>query len=266
MTGESRWPFVKCVHRFVEIDSTSDQARRMVADGSIETPAMIWADRQTRGRGQRSNAWWSDAGSLTATVVFDPSSVGLAPDREPMVALATATAIVDAIIDRYPTCQAGLRWPNDVEAGGRKLGGVLPERVETPHGPRLLIGIGLNVETRLAGAPAEIQGMAATLAGWDLGTFQDEPIPGMLAAILGRLGPRLRELATDRRRLAERWNELDTLAGMRVTVEVGPEVVEGVAEGIDDLGGLKVRREGRTSVLCAGRVLRDVGENRSRSR
>jgi BirA family transcriptional regulator, biotin operon repressor / biotin---[acetyl-CoA-carboxylase] ligase len=262
MTGDPRWPLVRSVHRFDEVDSTSNRARRMLLDGSIETPALVWADRQTRGRGQGSNEWWSDAGSLTATVVLDPSSVGLAPDREPMVALATATAVVDAIIERYPACRAGLRWPNDVEAGGRKLGGILPERVETPHGPRLLIGIGLNVETRLAGAPAEIQGMAATLVGWDSGTFQDEPIPGMLAAILERLGPRLRDLATDRRRLAERWNELDTLAGLRVTVEVGPEVIEGVAEGIDDLGGLKIRREGRRSVLYAGRVLRDVGENR----
>jgi BirA family biotin operon repressor/biotin-[acetyl-CoA-carboxylase] ligase len=266
MPDKPRWPFIRSVHRFHEIDSTNDQAKRMLVEGPLETPALVWADLQTRGRGQRSNEWWSDSGSLTATVVLDPSAFGLAPDLEPIVALATATAIVDAILERYPTCPAGLRWPNDVEAEGRKLGGVLPERVETRHGPRLLIGIGLNVETRLAVAPAEIRGLAATLARWDPGPYRDEPIPGMLAAILERLGPRLRDLTTDRRRLAARWNELDTLAGTRVRVEVGPEVIEGVAEGIDDLGGLILRHEGRRSVLYAGRVLRDVGENRSSPR
>ena len=258
MTGELRWPFVRSVHRFHKMDSTSDQAKRMLADGSIEAPAaLVWADRQTRGRGQRSNEWWSDSGSLTATVVLDPSDLGLALDRESMVALATATAIVDAIIERYPSCPAGLRWPNDVEAEGRKLGGILPERVETEHGPRLLIGIGLNVETRLAGAPVEVRKMAATLGEWEPGKFSDQPIPGMLAAILERLGSRLRELATHRKRLAERWNELDTLAGSRVRVAVGPEIFEGIAAGIDELGGLELRGEGRTSVLYAGRVLRD---------
>ena len=44
----------------------------------------------------------------------------------------------------------GIRWPNDLEADGRKLGGILPERLETPHGRRVLIGIGLNVQTNLA--------------------------------------------------------------------------------------------------------------------
>src|SRR3954454_17924932 len=78
MTGEPRWPLVRYAHHFGEIDSTSDQAKRMLVDGSIEAPALVWADRQTRGRGQGSNDWWSDAGSLTATVVLDPSDLGLA--------------------------------------------------------------------------------------------------------------------------------------------------------------------------------------------
>ena len=28
----------------------------------------------------------------------------------------------------------GIRWPNDLEADGRKLGGILPERLETAQG------------------------------------------------------------------------------------------------------------------------------------
>ena len=45
-------------------------------------------------------------------------------------------------------------------------------------GPGLLIGIGLNVETRLAEAPIEVRKMAATLGEWDPGTLSDEPIRG----------------------------------------------------------------------------------------
>ena len=63
-----------------------------------------------------------------------------------------------------PGVSPGIRWPNDVEVDGRKLGGILPERVMTPNGPRVLIGIGLNVLTRVGDAPAEVGKMAVALA------------------------------------------------------------------------------------------------------
>ena len=58
----------------------------------------------------------------------------------------------------------GIRWPNDLEAAGRKLGGILPERVETAAGHRILIGIGLNVWTNLTHAPHDVSAMATSLA------------------------------------------------------------------------------------------------------
>ncbi|WP_435006331.1 biotin--[acetyl-CoA-carboxylase] ligase [Tundrisphaera lichenicola] len=251
------WPFVRSVHRFEEVDSTSDQARRMLSEGSLELPALIWAGSQTRGRGQGSNRWWSDAGSLTATVILDPSSIGLTPDREPRVALATASATIDAIAERYPACRAGIRWPNDIEVGGRKLGGILPERVGSGESSRLLIGIGLNVTTRVDQAPVEIRAMAASLNDWGRTESPVDPIEAMLALILERLEPSLQDLVCGSSRLTESWERLDVLAGRRIRVQIGSEMVEGMASGIDPSGGLIVRREGTIEVLHAGRVLRD---------
>lgn len=250
-------PFVRSALRLEAVDSTNDHARRLLDAGPVEAPALIVADRQTRGRGQGSNAWWSDAGSLTATLILDPSALGLPIDRVPSVALATAVAAIDAIERLYPRCRPGIRWPNDIEVDGRKLGGILPERVETEAGPRLLIGIGLNVRTRLDDAPPEVRRMAATLADWSGARPDADPRADLLRAIMAALPDRLRDLAHARPSLHRRWARLDALDGTRVRIESGTEIIEALAAGIDEQGGLRLLVAGELQIIHAGRVLRD---------
>ena len=94
-----------------------------------------------------------------------PGAHGLTVQNEPKLALATAVAIVEAMNELgigHPSI--GIRWPNDLEADGRKLGGILPERLERPRsGTRVLIGIGLNLSTNLTAAPADVRAMATSL-------------------------------------------------------------------------------------------------------
>ena len=77
----------------------------------------------------------------------------------------------------------GIRWPNDLECGGRKLGGVLPELVETLDGNRLLIGVGLNVQTNFEAAPEEVRAMATSLAAVCSRAIESELPTRLLAAI-----------------------------------------------------------------------------------
>ena len=94
-------------------------------------PLAVWAKSQTRGRGRGSHRWWSDAGSLTFTLAIDPAAHGLAVEHEPKLALATAVAVIEALTSSSSVKPSiGIRWPNDLEVDGRKLGGILPERVD----------------------------------------------------------------------------------------------------------------------------------------
>ena len=255
MSRARGWPFVRGEWHEVEVDSTNDWARRLIeADELGPLPALVWADRQTRGRGQGANAWWSDGGSLTASVVIDPEAFNLAVAVRPRVALGVAVAAVEAIAAVVPGCHASIRWPNDVEVGGRKLGGILVEGVASPLGPRLVVGVGLNVASRIAAAPGEVRGMAASLAEFGAGVEDRTPL---LAAVLGRLDPILRALATGDPALADTWNRLDALRDMAIRVQAGDDRFAAVAEGIDPTGGLRIRRDGRAEVLHAGRILRD---------
>ena len=161
------WPFVREILVFDEVASTSDMARLILRDEARELPLALWARRQTSGRGRGENQWWSDEGSLTFTIVLAPEKHRLLVHQEPRLALMTAVAVIEAIGTLgLPAQGIGIRWPNDIEVGGRKLGGILPERVEIDTGHRLLLGVGLNVLTRVDLAPPAVGRMATSLARW----------------------------------------------------------------------------------------------------
>src|SRR5204862_8267983 len=119
------------------------------------------------------------------TLAIDPAAHGLVVQSEPKLALATAVAVIDALRELdLGSPSIGIRWPNELEVDGRKLGGILPERIETEQGHRILIGVGLNVLTDLAGAPAEVWRMATSLAAMQGGPLDEPVLPRLLSAIL----------------------------------------------------------------------------------
>ena len=253
-------PFVRTtVHRDV-LTSTSDLARELVLDGEVALPLLVRADRQTAGRGRGSNAWYSDRGSLTFTLALDPAAHGLRAEHEPRLALASAVALIEAIGPILPTASAatlGIRWPNDVEASGRKLAGILPERIETSRGPRFLLGIGLNVRTRLDEAPPEVRRLATSVeALGGFGPGSADLVDALLVAILERLPIALQALARDDPHLPDTWAGLDALLGRPIAIDLGPRIVEGMAAGIEPTGGLRFETPDGPLVLFGGRVLR----------
>lgn len=105
-------------------------------------------EHQTSGRGRLDREWEAPAGSgLTLSVLLRPSEVE--DGRWTWIPLLAGVAVAKAVNEVAPGLDVRLKWPNDVEVahseGGRKLAGILVERVETPDGPAAVVGIGLNV-------------------------------------------------------------------------------------------------------------------------
>jgi BirA family biotin operon repressor/biotin-[acetyl-CoA-carboxylase] ligase len=240
-----QWPRL----RFESIDSTSDEAKRLLEADALPCPFLISADQQTKGRGRGTNAWWSSTGSLMFTLAFDPKAFGLEPRHEPLLALLAGLAVVESL----PEIPAGIRWPNDVECLGKKLAGVLPERVETSLGVRILMGVGVNVTTQFDQAPVEISKMATSVV--DLGGFLT--CEQMLDSFLIHFDRLIQELASDDPGLTDRWNALDTLLGTTVRVRQNDRLIVGIGSGIDALGGLVLMTESGPTTVYGGTVLRD---------
>jgi BirA family biotin operon repressor/biotin-[acetyl-CoA-carboxylase] ligase len=239
------WP----IYRFDSLDSSSDEARRRVVAGSCDGPFVIQANRQTKGRGRGTNSWWSDEGSLLVTLALEPAPLGIAPRHESRLALIAALAVIDAL----PSLGAEIRWPNDVEVGGRKLAGVLPERVETDRGPWLLVGVGINVTTKFDRAPADVRRLATSLieidpSATDKGT--------LLSRFLGHFERHQRRLVADDPSLTERWNALDSLRGSSIRVRQGAQILTGLGRGIGSDGSLRLATDEGVLTIYGGQILR----------
>jgi BirA family transcriptional regulator, biotin operon repressor / biotin---[acetyl-CoA-carboxylase] ligase len=240
-----------------EVDSTSDRAAQLIRRGDLALPLCVWARRQTRGRGRGSHSWWSDSGSLTFTLALDPAAHGVAGESEPKLALATAVAVIEALNGLgFDSPALGIRWPNDVEVAGRKLAGILPERVDTAQGRRILIGVGINVLTDPKAMPAEVRHMATSLSAIWRDQVDRETRPGLLAAVLDRFGSVLGRLVGKDPELVARWNTLDLLRDEWVSVALGSRIVAGHGCGIDDDGALCLDDGNARHRLIGGQVLR----------
>lgn len=250
--------FVRSAVRLDEVASTNDLAKAEAATTPPDAlPRLYRADRQTRGRGRGSNAWFSDAGSLLVSILLDPGAHALAPGRP--VSLAVGLALLRTVEPHVPaTCRLGLRWPNDVEADDRKLAGILVEDLTTPGGSRLVIGIGLNVTTRFDHAPDDVRRLAASLAEFDPALAGAEPLDAALHRLLVHLERELGRLAAADPGQAEDWDRADLLRGRPIVLQRGDQQLRGTGCGIAEDGSLLLSREGsdRPVRVRSGRVLR----------
>lgn len=127
------------IHRLKQTTSTNDEAR----DPRYRHGDIVWAERQTAGRGQRGHAWSSAEGlNLTFSLVWEPRFLKVSEQflLSQAVTLALTDLMAEAGID------SRIKWTNDIYAGDRKAVGMLIEHdLAGGHLSRTIVGIGVNV-------------------------------------------------------------------------------------------------------------------------
>lgn len=235
---QSRGGVATFVH-LPEVATTMAPARSLATDPTTLLPAVVVADRQQRGRGRRGAGWWQPPGSLVTSIVLDAATIG-GGAIAPAWSLACGVALAEALAAVLPALEPRVRWPNDVEAAGGKLAGIL---VETAPGGRVIFGIGVNTTGTAAAAPPEIGRAIATLPDLVGHALERERL---LVAFVPRLVALLAALAIDDGLLAARYRPLCALTGREVTVYRGGaaggagERVSGPCLGIDRHGALMI--------------------------
>ena len=192
---------------------------RLAARDGGELPLLVVADRQTAGRGRATNRWWTGPGALAFSLLVDGRTVGARCGRSPLVALAAAMAVVDAVAPLLPGQSLGIHWPNDVFVGGRKLAGIL---IEVLPDRRHVIGIGLNTNNSLADAPAELQSTAATLRDLGRTTYDQTEI---LVQLLKHLEGEFHCLCREPQTVAARADALCLQRGQTLTLQEGGRTI-----------------------------------------
>jgi len=214
------------------LTSTNDRAARCAIEAPGELPLMVVAEHQTAGRGRGGHRWWTGPGSLAVSLLLDAKMVEAAGQPSPLVSLAVALAVVEAVSPRLPTHPLGIHWPNDVLAAGRKLAGIL---VEVLPDRRHIIGIGLNTNNSLTDAPPELRQTATTLREL---TAREHDQTGILVDLLRHLEVALGQLTQRPERIGLQADELCLQRGQTLTLHSGGHFTSGICAGIAPDGSL----------------------------
>ena len=177
--------------------TTNNDAKEKLASGELNdhTPFAYVALSQTLGRGRGDHTWWSPEGGLYLTLVGRWSDFSRAGESSVELSIRTARAIAETLSEALakgsdregdvPSAHAPapveIHPPNDVYVAGRKIAGIL---IESPRPEFVVIGMGVNVNSRAVDAPPELQDKIVTLR--DL-TARETDLPLFAVALVRRL-------------------------------------------------------------------------------
>jgi len=224
---------VPMVELFNEVGSTLDIAHARAADGA-PAGTFVLADAQTAGRGRQGRNWVSESGAgIWLTLIERPTDAAAVDVLSLRVGLHGAHAL-----DRFTPQPIGLKWPNDLYLGDRKLAGILIEaRWRERRLDWIAIGFGLNVR-----APVGITDVAALGGATSRVGVLAHLVPELRAAA-AETGPlRPDELADYARR--------DIARGRRCR-----QPMSGTVAGIDATGALLIDTDAGARQARAGSLV-----------
>lgn len=233
----------------VVAETTSTQADALAAPLPAQGCAIFIADRQTAGQGRQGRAWISPAGANIYLSVSRRFTHGL--QSLSGLSLVAGVAVVEAL-QAMGIELVGLKWPNDLVADGRKLGGLLVQGRAEGGASAAVIGLGLNVRM-----PTDVA--TAIEQPWcDLASLgYDIPRVGILAGVITQLVAALAQFdAEGLVPFLPRWSQLDAFQGREARVLDGASVVSGTVLGIDANGALRmaVAGDGGERLFHAGEL------------
>jgi BirA family biotin operon repressor/biotin-[acetyl-CoA-carboxylase] ligase len=240
VTHDIRW--------YDSVPSTMDIATALAAQGAPHG-VVVAADHQTAGRGRRGSTWVSPPGaglyfSFIGRPAFANATAG--NPRLPSITLAAGVGVRDGIV-AATGLEPGLKWPNDLLVGRKKLAGILAEgHALGSCDQAVVIGVGVNV--RPAAYPPELGARITSIEG-ELGRAIDRHV--LLTEVLARLEACLLALSEKPGDILQAWRAASpTALGTRVEWDGR----RGVTAGIDETGALLVNTGTTTERVIAGEL------------
>lgn len=236
------------IHWEYEVSSTNSLALQLADQNAVEGTLVV-SESQKQGRGRIGRSWISQPETgIYMSLILRPSFV---PMKAPCITFISAIALVEALKEILGI-DAKIKWPNDVMINGKKTAGILTElRAEMESIHYIIVGIGINVNnthfpkdlrhkvTSLAIERKEkvsrirlLQAILRAFERWYLLALSDQPGPTF-----------------------ERWRELSCTVGQQIEVNLGDEVLKGLATRLEPNGSLYLQLDsGEERQILAGDV------------
>lgn len=238
------WP----LQVIASVDSTNAEIMRQLA-GQAVAPFVVFAERQTAGRGRRGRAWVSPF----AENLYCSLAVRVDGGMRQVEALSLSIGLAVArTLQHFGLSDVGLKWPNDVLLGGRKISGILLELVGDPADIcHVVIGIGINVNMLMEKAEAIEQPWTSMRQSLGRLIDRNELAGELLVQLEACLARHWREGFAGMR---HEWEDLHAWRGREAALIAGERVTMGRILGVDDSGAIHLDIDGRASAFSGGEL------------
>lgn len=233
---------------FDSLGSTNDEARDQAKVGAAEGLCIV-AGQQTAGRGRNGRNWISekDAGLFFSIVLRPKFEMRLFP----LITLAAGVAAFDTFASFG--VEPDIKWVNDILVGDKKICGILAEMTDTKTGAAVILGVGINL--RSYSYPPEIADVATSLEAETLSQHDAKDVLAKFTELFAKLYSTLAN-GGETGILLDEWARRSSFySGKHVRIKLAGSEVEGVTDGLEDDGSLRVKQEnGEVTIVTAGDV------------
>lgn len=241
-------PWADTIQHFDCIDSTNTYLQQQAASGAPEG-TVIFADRQTAGKGRLGRSFHSPAGSgIYMSVLLRPNCK---PEQLMHLTCAVAVAVCRAI-EITTGFRPQIKWVNDIVWQGKKLGGILTALCVGAAGTVdwAIVGIGINCAA--TAFPKELEGIATSLA-----SVTEVPVDryALCAELVRQLEYMNRDLQQKQCDYMAFYRQNCVVIGKNVHLIRGDEIRSATVLDVDDQGALTVRlQDGQITTINSGEV------------
>jgi len=230
---------------FEHIDSTNTAAIELASKG-FQDGAVLIAEEQSQGKGRLGRKWLSPAGkNLYMSIILKPHML---PSDAAFLTLMSAVACASAL-RRLTSVPVSIKWPNDLMASDRKLGGILTEiKADMDRIIHAVIGVGININLDAEDMPDEIKETATSIKieqksrranGQNSSDFSRTLVAIEILKEIDRWYNVL--LNKGNIAIKDEWLQLSSTIGRAVKVTVMDTIFTGTAMGIDESGMLTLQ-------------------------
>jgi len=240
----------KFIH-YTETDSTNLKAWELAMRGAPEGTLVI-SENQTKGRGRRGRDWVSmPEKGISLSVILRPR---IEPAEALKLTLITSVALAETIIS-CTGLDVRIKWPNDLLISGRKIAGILTEmHTDTDEIRHVVVGFGLNVNTRTEDFPVELREIATSLLIESGREFSRVALTRGFLELFENYYLML--TSNNVTPVIQKWKDMADIHGRRITVQMIREQVTGWIVDIDRDGFLIIKDDnGKMHTIISGDVI-----------
>ncbi len=243
----------KRIYYFEEIDSTQNFAQQIALDKK-ENGTIVIAEKQTAGRGRLDRKWTSPKGGIWFSLIIHPK---FDVSTSTLVPIAGAVALAKSIKTTLDV-DVSVKWPNDITLDGKKVAGMLVDASFQANSiDHFILGIGINfdidsikIEKRLSKSP-NFYGVNSLRKKDD-----DTPPKILLREFLVQFEKILIQLNKgEKTKIVKEWTKKADKIGKKITINTLEGKISGLAQGIDNDGGLKLKTSKGVKKIFVGDVV-----------